>query len=121
MAVNRIDAPDDRDCDLYAFRVDRRSVESISGRHPFLDARIGLAVRARVAAAQDRAEPVFLHFFRCDRTIVGLDDLTDFLFQRHLGHDLVDARFDGRIDEIALYSRPYRSFGSRFACVTGRQ
>ena len=65
-----------------------------------------LAIGTGVAAAQDGAEPVFLDLFGCDRTIVGLNDLADFLLEGHFGHEIVDARLDGGIDEVALNSWP---------------
>ena len=83
MAVDSINAPDDRDGDFNAFRVNGCHVVGVDRREPFFDSAVLLAIRTGIAAAQDRAEPVFLDLFGRDRTVVGLNDLADFLLKGH--------------------------------------
>ena len=115
VAVNGVDADQHRDRDLDAFRVDRGVVITVGHGDPFRDGRILLAARRRVAAAQHRAEPVFFDVGGRHRAVVGLNDLTDFLFDAHGRHDLVDARLDPGIDERRrrVCRRPARNVARR--------
>ena len=79
VAVDGIDAPDDGDGDFHPFRIDGCHIIGINCRDPFISGAVLLAIGTGIAAAQHGAEPVFLDLFRRDRSVVGLNDLADFL------------------------------------------
>ena len=110
MAMHGIDAPDDGDGDFNTFWIDRGVPISVRIREPRVHGRERFVTGRRAATTENGPKAIGLYFFGGHTVAVRLDDLTDFLLQSHLRHDLVNARFDHRV-EIR-----HSDFGPKFWC-----
>ena len=91
VAVNGVRAPQDRDRRRAARRIDRGVVKCVGEFQIFRRRRVIVAARRRIAAVEDRAETIGQKVPRFYGGDVRLNDLADFLLQRHPLHDFGDA------------------------------
>jgi hypothetical protein len=104
VAVHRVDAPDHRDAHATIAGVDGGVVELVRELEPVRRRRTLVVARGGTATGEDRPQVVLLHVFRLDAADVALDDLADFLFDRHLleqGRNLL-------FESVVLGERPLR-------------
>src|SRR3569833_4585603 len=100
-------------------------IEPIRQREPLTRWSELIAVRRGVTAVENGAEGKVAQIIRSDAGDVGLDDLSDFLLQRHPRQQSGDTRLERRIgSECWLYRRPairmYPGIGSAGRLMGGR-
>ena len=119
MAVDRVDPEQDRNARAAAARCHAEFTHHLC---PFGGIGAFIAVRSGIAPGEDRAERIFGKVCRGDCADIGLDQLADFLLQRHFGQQRIDLRFGGRIGNRgrAFGLGPQRCMGqSRIALLRG--
>jgi hypothetical protein len=91
--MHRIDAEQHRDRRASGRGIHRGPVERIGQLLPLLRRTVLPAIRARVAAGQDRSKAIFAHVIGCHRLDVGLDHLADLVLRCHRRQQRVDPCF----------------------------
>ena len=110
MAVNGIDAEDDRNRDAIGRRPFRDIAEGPHQLVPVSRARALIAIGATIAARQDRTERIGGEIFGFDGADIGLHQLADLLLQAHPRDQRVDRALGSRIGDRSRTMR----FGPAF-------
>jgi hypothetical protein len=119
VAVDRIDAEDQRDLEIAGPVFHRHGAESARGVDPVLPRRlVVLADRARIAAGENRTQRIFAQIVGPDRADVALDHLPDLLLDSHPGDQRVHELLGLGIDQpLAPGGRPVFRNRNGLACL----